>query len=125
MLSREEEKIPQRLRIIESALRACWSNAQDLISASAVILEKGQTGLGLSLAVLALEELGKLLSVDGLLFARNDDHKAAAFSKSMKSHSHKLEALELLPLLIGQIANFDHRSKEERFRTAIVISVRI
>lgn len=47
-------------------------------------------GPALSLAVLALEELAKLHAIDGLLFAKKDDHKVEIFKKSLRSHSENL-----------------------------------
>lgn len=112
------------LNFIASAIRACFVNANDLVVSAKLLLENNQNGLALSASVLALEELGKLYCVDGLLFARNDGYKADAFVKSMKSHAHKLAALELFPFLIGQFVPLDPRHRnDERFARAMAISV--
>ncbi len=113
------------LDFIASAFRACWANAGDLVGAAKVLLVHGQHAQCLSLSVLALEELGKLFCVDGLLLARADDHKAKAFAKSLKSHTTKLDAINLLPLLIANVASVDPRyGSEERFHHAIAFGVR-
>ena len=109
---------------IEAGFNACWHNTQDLVKGAKVLLDNSLHPLALSTSVLALEELGKLFCIDGLLFARTDDHKAEAFAKSMKSHSIKLSALELVPLLLGHIASVDPRYRNEpRFGQALVVSI--
>lgn len=112
------------LEFVADAFRACWANAEALVSEAKLLSDHGHKARALSLSVLALEEIGKLFCADGLLFARPDDHKAKAFAKSLKSHAAKLSALDLLPLLLQSIASVDPRySKEPRFRQALVISV--
>jgi AbiV family abortive infection protein len=112
------------LAFVESAFEACWRNAQDLVSGAKLLLDNERHAQALSLSVLALEELGKLFCIDGLLFARTDDHKAEAFAKSLKSHSVKLDALVLFPLLLGNLASVDPRYRTEaRFAQALAISI--
>jgi len=79
-------KYRNKLEFVESAFEACWKNTNDLIAAAKLLLDKGLHGIALSTAVLALEELGKLFCIDGLLFARSDYYKAEAYAKSLKSH---------------------------------------
>lgn len=89
-----------------------------------VLLDNSLAPLALSTSVLALEELGKLFCIDGLLFARTNDHKAEIFSKSLKSHSTKLSAIELLPMLFGHIASIDPRYRNDlHFKQALAISL--
>jgi len=117
-------KYRNKLEFVESAFEACWKNTNDLIAAAKLLLDKGLHGIALSTAVLALEELGKLFYIDGLLFARSDDYKAEAYLKSLKSHSVKLSALTSLPLLLGNIARVDPRyGSDHRFAQAIAISM--
>lgn len=112
------------LDFIDDAFRACLANAQDLVREARLLSDHGHKARALSLSVLALEEIGKLFCADGLLFAPPDDHKAKAFTKSLKSHAAKLSALDLLPLLLQNMAALDPRYwKEPRFRQALVISI--
>ena len=112
------------LDYVESGFRACWRNAQDLVWASKSLLDSGFHAPVLSLAVLALEELGKLYYIDGLLFARHNDHKAATFAKASTSHSLKLTVFELFPLLLGNLSRADPRyGKEQSFALALAISL--
>jgi len=109
---------------VESGFRASLQNAQDLVSGSQSLISTGLHAQGLSLAVLALEELGKLYAIDGLLFARADDHKAAVFEKSERSHAIKLDILATLPLLIGHLAEADPRyGTEEAYNRALAVSM--
>lgn len=71
---------------VEDAFRACWKTAQQHVAASKVLKESDLHAQALSLAVLAIEELGKLFCVDGLLFARADDGRAKAFAKAQRDH---------------------------------------
>jgi AbiV family abortive infection protein len=99
---------------VEGGFRACWRNANDLVAASQSLIDQGLHAPGLSLAVLALEEIGKLRAIDGLLFARSDDHKSHRFGKSQRDHDTKLAALPLLPLLIISLSRVDSRCKNEQ-----------
>lgn len=113
------------LDFVADAFRACWANAQDLVSEAKLLSDHGHKARALSLSVLALEELGKLFCADGLLYARPDDHRAKTFAKSLKSHTTKLSALDLLPLLLQNISSVDPRySREQLFMQAILISAK-
>jgi AbiV family abortive infection protein len=110
---------------VEQGFRACWQNAQDLVKASDQLLAAELYGPALSLAVLALEELGKLVAIDGLLFARPDDGKAGAYKQAIKSHSLKLSIFEMLPLLLGNLARSDSRcGVDRRFNLALAMSIK-
>jgi AbiV family abortive infection protein len=109
---------------VEAGFRACLQNAQDLLLASQTLIAAKLHAPALSLAVLALEELGKLYTIDGLLYARPDDHKAIAFAKSGRSHSTKLDIFETFPLLLGNLGAADPRyGKERAYNQALVISI--
>lgn len=113
------------LDFVADAFRACWGNANELVAESKLLLDNGYRARGLSLSVLALEELGKLFCVNGLLFSRADDNKALVFAKSLKSHTTKLSALTVLPLLLQNIASIDPRyTSEKRFMQTIIIGAK-
>lgn len=104
---------------VEDAFRACWKTAQQHVAASKVLKESDLHAQALSLAVLAIEELGKMFCVDGLLFARADDGKAKAFAKAQRDHRIKLSSFELIPALLSAIASADSRKGESRFAKAM------
>jgi hypothetical protein len=64
--TRDKRRYRNTLEFIQDGFRACWRNASDLVAASENLIDQGLHGPGLSLAVLALEELGKLCAIDGL-----------------------------------------------------------
>lgn len=112
------------LDFVKSAIAACRDSARDLVSSAKVLLDAGQHAQALSLSVLALEEMGKLCSVDGLLLAQPKDYKSDAFGKSLKSHSAKLNAVMMLPRFIEAIATIDSRYKTKpAFKQAVAIGV--
>jgi AbiV family abortive infection protein len=110
------------LDFVAAAFQACWKTAQDHVEAAKVLMDSGHHAQALSISVLALEELGKLFCVDGLLFARSDDDRAKQFAKSLRSHATKLAALELFPLLLNNLSSVDPRNSEGRFAQAIAAS---
>lgn len=97
------------LDFVEAGFSACWGNANDLAVASKTLIDQGLHAPGLSLAVLALEEIGKLCAMDGLLFARPEDHKSLRFGKSQRDHDTKLTMLAGLPLFIANLSQVDPR----------------
>jgi len=112
------------LEYVESGFKACWRNTQDLVEASNILLEKGFHAQALSLSVLALEELAKLRAIDGLLYARQDDHKSEAFVKAGRSHAAKLIMFEMVPLFLGNLAMTDPRyGRDEAFARTLVITI--
>ena len=120
-----KRKYRNKLDFVEDAFRACWTNTNDLVASAKLLLDNGFHGLALSVSVLALEELGKIFCIDGLLFARSDDHKAEAYVRSLKSHATKLSSLTVLPYLLGNIAAADPRIKSDaRFAQAIAVSIK-
>jgi AbiV family abortive infection protein len=120
-----KRKYRNSLDSVESGLRACWQNAQDLVFASQKLIENNFHALALSLAVIALEELAKFCAIDGLLYAKPDDDKATTFGESFHSHDLKLTIFEMLPFFIGNLSRTDPRcSSDDKFREAIGISLR-
>jgi AbiV family abortive infection protein len=109
---------------IEVGLRACLRNAQDLAKASEKLLAADLHAPALSTAVLALEELSKMLAIDGLLFSVGDDTKIEVFGKATRSHAVKLSILEFFPMFIANVARVDPRYKTEKgFAGALAISL--
>lgn len=112
------------LDFVEDEFRISFINAQDLLSASEKLLAANLHAPALSLAVLALEEVGKLCAIDGLLYATSEDEKAKLFTKSGKSHFTKLAILTWLPLFLGNLAKVDPRyGEDKRYNHALAISL--
>ena len=98
------------LEFVEAGFGACLQNANDLVASSKNLIEHELHAPALSLAVLALEEVGKMLAIDGLLFAKPEDPKAQKFDKSQRDHVIKLLAIPLLQMLIAKISLADPRN---------------
>ncbi len=114
-------KYGRGLAFVEAGFTACWLNADDLIRSADILLNGGFHAPALSLSVLALEEMGKLSLIDGLLYARSDDHKSEYFQKGLRSHNIKLAAVTMISSLGVQVASTDPRFKNEIFKTALRI----
>jgi|ERR1051326_164432 AbiV family abortive infection protein len=127
-MERRKRKYRSSLAFVEVGFRACLLNANDLVLASQTLLSANLHAPALSLSVLALEELGKLHAIDGLLFARADDHKSAAFDKSGKSHQTKLEKFLRIPMFLWAVAlvlavQDPAPAKANKFNEAIAIAL--
>lgn len=109
MNKRSKRRYRNSLEFVESGFKACCRNALDLVEASKTLLEKDLHAPALSLSVLTLEELAKLRAIDGLLYARPDDHKTEAFVKACRSHSAKLIMFEMIPFFVGNLSMTDPR----------------
>jgi AbiV family abortive infection protein len=112
-MSAPKRRYRNNLDFVEAGFRACWTNAKELVAASDELIHEGLHAPALSLAVLALEEIGKLCSVDGLLFARAGDGKSQRFDKSQRDHETKLRVVPLLPVLITNLTRVDPRFKKD------------
>ncbi len=113
------------LEFIGAGVEACWQNSDELIKFAKLIQSHGNCGLALSLAVLSMEEIGKLLLIDGLLFSKQNDEISALFENGYKSHKLKLKSLDAFPILLTYLANFNERySKDSTFRYTIVAVIK-
>jgi AbiV family abortive infection protein len=121
---RRKRRYRNNLDFVEAGLCACWRNANELVAASKNLIDRGQHAPALSLSVLALEELGKMCAIDGLVFARSNDDKAQRFDKSLRGHDVKLAALQLLPLFIGNLSLVDpRRASDPAYSQALATSL--
>jgi AbiV family abortive infection protein len=112
------------VEFIGDVVEACWSNAVELIESAKQMKTQGRNGLAVSLSVLALEEVGKLHIMDGLLFAKPGDERSDLYEKGFRKHTIKLRVLDLFPLLLNYLCSFDPRYfSEDRFRLSLAIVV--
>ncbi len=73
-----------------------------------------------SLAILSLEEVGKMMLLDGLLFARTGDERYKHYAKGHLSHRMKLDSLELYPLFLNYLTTVDSRRGESEYKQTMV-----
>lgn len=121
----KKQSYTSSIDILEAGFVACWHNIRDLVASAELLKENGRHAPALSLSVLALEEMGKLIALDGLLLSTQGDEKSKMQRKVSRSHKDKLLSLELLPLLLHALSQHDPRYKsEERFRLACAIGMK-
>jgi AbiV family abortive infection protein len=101
------------LEFIQAGFLACLQNARDLVAASKILMDSGYQAPALSLSVLALEEIGKVIAIDGLLFARPDSDRAAKSTKADRSHIVKLQALAVVDMMVEKASLVDPRNRVE------------
>lgn len=111
------------LTFVKSGYEACWKNATDLRESAELLCKEKKFALSLSVSVLAMEEIGKMMLIDGLLFARAGDYKAENFSKGHNKHQSKLLYLELFPFFVRALATLDSRYCTHAFKSALVITL--
>jgi AbiV family abortive infection protein len=110
------------LEFVRSGFVACLQNAKDLVAASKVLMETGYHAPALSLSVLALEEIGKLIAIDGLLVAQADSGRAAKAAKAGHSHVVKLQALAVVDRMVAKTSLVDPRNNVEgAYATALAV----
>lgn len=102
-----KRRFRNNLNVVFAGMAACRDNASDILASAHHLAEAGAPAPALSLAILALEEIGKLLFIDGLLFSSPEDVKAEAFQKGFRGHSWKLARLDIFPFAIR---SFGHHS---------------
>ncbi len=119
------EKHEGDLEFIGEGVEACWYNAVELMSAARLVQGHGNHGLALALAVLAMEEIGKLALVDGLLFSKPEDERSSGFKNGFRSHKLKLQMIDGFPMLLTYLARFDPRFQAGlKFKYAIAIVIK-
>jgi len=108
--------------IIARGIEACLLNANELLQTAKEAMSLKRHGLALSLAVLAMEEVGKLIAIDGLSFAKPGDDRRGIAQNAQRYHRLKLGALDVYPLFLNYFAMLDPRyHKEPRFRETLGI----
>jgi len=107
---------------IGEGIEACWLNALDLLESAKLVKSQGHHALALSLAVLTMEEIGKMIMIDGLLFAKPGDERSKIFEGGFRCHKSKLGALDVFPFLLRYLGTLDPRySTEQRFNLTLAI----
>lgn len=93
---------------LTKGLRSCLENADRLVQESDLLYGAGHLERSLALAVLALEELGKLICINGLAFSLTRSSRGEeSFHHVRKAHQAKLSALYSFPLVIFQFAGLN------------------
>ena len=110
------------LAFVKAGFEACWTNANDLVRSGEILLNGDLHAPALSLSVLALEEMGKLFLIDGLLFANGVGDKSDIFQQGLRRHNIKLEAMTMISSLAVRVARTDPRFEtDETFKVKLRI----
>lgn len=118
-----KRRYSKNLPFVESGFRACWANANELQMAARILIEAEKFGVALSISVLSMEEIGKMMFLDGLLLSVADDYKEQAFKSGFRRHQSKLAFLDLFPFFYNNLAMVDPRYRIPEFKQAIAISI--
>lgn len=89
--------------------------------AATTLADQGHHAQAASLAVLSLEEVGKMMLLDGLLFARTGDDRYKRWKKGHLTHREKLDAVELYPMFLHYLTTTDARSGEAHYQQTMLI----
>ena len=100
------------VNFVVKGVAACLRNAERLARAAERLLPTAPA-LALSVGVLSLEEVGKLLFVDGLLIAARDDYKTDAFREGHRKHHSKLQSLIRYLWALDWFADLDPQRKAD------------
>lgn len=110
---------------ISSGVAQATRNAVALCKDAKLLLDAGSYPRCLSLSVLAIEEVGKIVIIDSLVFAAVGDERAKGYVDGFGKHRDKLNAAAQFPLAIPYFFRFDtSRRDRERVREACAIGLR-
>jgi AbiV family abortive infection protein len=113
------------LDMIADGMEACWRTAVNTVEAASILKSHGHNGLCLSLSVLAMEEIGKLILIDGLLFARPNDERSELYDKCFRAHKSKLLSIDVFPLFLNYLSTLDPRhGKDKAFALAVALCIK-
>jgi AbiV family abortive infection protein len=104
-----------------NAFSKAYESALSNYDAAAALADQNHHAQATSLAILALEEVGKMMLLDGLLFARTGDERYKLYKKGHLSHHTKLDSVELYPLFLHYLTTVDPRRDEDRYKQTMVI----
>ena len=121
----QQRKYREAVNLLADGVKACWKQSLALLAEANSVRARGSHSLALSLAVLAMEEVGKLMLTDGLLFAKHGDQRSQSFDKGFRDHKAKLAALDTFPFFVQYLGTLDPRLKtEDKFGIALTITVK-
>ena len=103
------------------AFTKAYDSALSNYEAASALANLNHIAQATSLAVLALEEVGKMILLDGLLFARTGDERYKKYKQGHLSHRTKLDALELYPLFLNYLTTVDPRRTQNPYKQSLII----
>jgi len=99
-------------KTVLNAFAKAYESALANYEAASALAELKHFSQATSVAILSLEEVGKMFLIDGLLFARTGDERYKHYKQGHLSHQMKLNAVALYPLFLGYLTISDPRRNE-------------
>ncbi len=119
-----KRKYRSGLASVLQGIHAAVTQGASLARSAERLQSEGDHALALSVAVLSLEEIGKALLIDGLLFAKAGDEKAAVFERGHRKHTEKLRYVQALPMYLEKQATADPRSEDAKYHERIAAATK-
>jgi AbiV family abortive infection protein len=114
VLSSDDESV---LDAFAKAFQSAVANNLGAVS----LTECGRHALAASIAIAALEEIGKMMLLDDLLFARSLQPRHHAATKGRLAHYDKLEAVDLYSRFLQCLSSDDPRRHEPGHKRVIAV----
>lgn len=105
-----------------SAFAKAYESAVSNFDAAVALAEIGRHALAASIAIAALEEIGKMMLLDEVLFARRDGLREQRFRGGQQAHHEKLDALELYPQFLQRLTLDDPRRDDPGYKRMMAIA---
>lgn len=106
---------------VVNAFAKAFESALANYEAASILAERNHISQASSLAILSLEEVGKMMLLDGLLFAKTGDERYKQYKLGHLSHRTKLDAVELYPLFLHYLTTIDPRRNESRYKETMLV----
>lgn len=100
------------------AFSKAYESAISNYDAAVALAESGRHAQATSIAIAALEEIGKMMLIDDLLFARTggERYQRHYYKDGQLAHHVKLDALELYPHFLNSLTTADPRRNEMGYK---------
>jgi AbiV family abortive infection protein len=116
---KRKAKYTRSLEFLKNGYLTIKESVFQLIDSSNLLLEAGAYGQSTAIAIIALEECGKIYILDSLLYSKPDGEYNKNFKKDSTDHKHKLDAIQFFIPFLELLSEHDKRKNEKNFRLAI------
>lgn len=104
------------------AFAKAFKSALANYEAASALAELDHISQATSLAVLSFEEVGKMILLDGLLFAKTGDERYKRYKQGHLTHWMKLDAMELYPFFLQYLTTVDPRRNEIQYKQTMLVA---
>jgi AbiV family abortive infection protein len=106
-----------------NAFAKAFESALANYEAASALADQNHISQASSLAILSLEEVGKMMLLDGLLFAKTGDERYKLYKQGHLSHRMKLDAVEFYPFFLHYLTTIDPRQNESRYKQTMLLVI--